>query len=450
MGEGGSTRMNAIAQELLETAVSRFPVDSLTPVRKAALRQFAGSGFPTKKDEDWKYTNLSHAIDMSNAWLRRDTAGSPKASLTAAGRTTAKQICSSIDACWIVIANGIPDLELSSASDRRIYPAIEIARLGDDDLSTAIIADDPLTSFNAALLHDGLRVTVHPLEGPAKPLGILFLGGEESGEVSQARLIIDVESGANIDIVEVHASAGHEAQFSNTVVQLNACEGARVAYVRLQDCAETHIQVGKLIVEVHKDAILDYSSYDFGGLLVRNDIVITITQPGAMVYLHGLYLAGGNQHIDNHTRVDHTAGPAVSKEEYRGIIGGNAHCVFNGKAIVHKGADGTDAEQSNHNLLLSGSAEIDTKPELEIYADDVKCAHGATVGQLDSSALFYLQARGLDPEAARQLLTRAYIAPLLTLSPITAIHACIAQKTERKLTALITGEPNEQTPHQAN
>lgn len=442
--------MNAIAQELLETAVSRFPEDALTPLRKAALKQFASSGFPTRKHEDWKYTNLSHAVDMSNAWLQMETASSPKASLTAAARTTASEVGNSIDACWIVIANGIPVPEFSSACDRLIYPAIEITKLSDDDSSTAIIADDPLTSFNAALLHDGLHVTVHPLDGPEKPLGILFLGGENKGDISQARLIIDVESRANIDIVEVHVSAEHDAQFTNTVIQLNAAEGAHVAYVRLQDCAETQTQVGKLIVELHKDAILDYSSYDFGGLLVRNDIAINITQPGATVYLHGLYLAGGNQHIDNHTRVDHTVGPAVSKEEYRGIIGGNAHCVFNGKAIVHKGADGTDAEQSNHNLLLSRSAEIDTKPELEIYADDVKCAHGATVGQLDSSALFYLQARGLGLEEARQLLTRAYISPLLTASPITEVHACIAEKTDRKLTALITGEPNEQTPHQVN
>lgn len=442
--------MSAIAHDILEAAVSRFPQDALTPVRKAALTQFEKSGFPTIRDEDWKYTNLSHAVDLSNAWLRQEPACSPEASLTAAAKTTASEIGKSIDACWIVIANGIPILEFPSACDGLISLGVEIAKLSDDKSSTAIIADDQLTSFNAALLHDGLRVTVHPLTGPSKPLGFLFLGGDNQGDISQARLIIDVETGASIDIIEAHVWAGHDAQFANTVVQLNAAAGARVAYVRVQDSADTHTQVGKLIAELHKDAILDYTSFDFGGLLVRNDVVINIAQPGATVYLHGLYLAGGNQHIDNHTRVDHYVGPAVSREEYRGIIGGHARCVFNGKAIVHKGADGTDAEQSNHNLLLSETAEIDTKPELEIYADDVKCAHGATVGQLDRSALFYLQTRGLGRDEATQLLTRAYIARLLTVTPITEVHAYIAQKTERRLTVLINGETDEQTQHQAS
>ena len=133
-------------------------------------------------------------------------------------------------------------------------------------------------------------------------------------------------------------------------------------------------------------------------------------------------------------------GPAVSREEYRGILNGRARCVFNGKAIVHDGADGTDAEQSNHNLLLSATAEIDTKPELEIYADDVKCAHGATVGQLDKSALFYLRSRGLDPDEATQLLTRAFAARILAASPVAATHEYIAKITDRRLDALIDGD----------
>ncbi len=204
--------------------------------------------------------------------------------------------------------------------------------------------------------------------------------------------------------------------------------------------ANQYKQIGKLIAGLQQDAVLDYASFDFGGSLVRNDVAIDMMQPGAAAKLHGLYLAGAKQHIDNHTRVDHRVGPSVSREEYRGILNGRARCVFNGKAIVHKGADGTDAEQSNHNLLLSDTAEIDTKPELEIYADDVKCAHGATVGQLDKSALFYLRTRGLDQDEAARLLTRAFAARILTASPIEATHAYIARKTDRRLDALINGD----------
>ena len=167
--------------------------------------------------------------------------------------------------------------------------------------------------------------------------------------------------------------------------------------------------------------------------------MIDIAQPGASANLNGLYLAGAEQHIDNHIRVDHRVGPAVSREEYRGILAGRARCVFNGKAIVHEGADGSDAEQSNHNLLLSETAEIDTKPELEIYADDVKCAHGATIGQLDKSALFYLRSRGLNEDEATQLLTRAFAARILTAVPIEATRTYIGQKTEQRLDGLING-----------
>ncbi|MEX1267218.1 MAG: SufD family Fe-S cluster assembly protein, partial [Woeseia sp.] len=162
-----------------------------------------------------------------------------------------------------------------------------------------------------------------------------------------------------------------------------------------------------------------------------------ILEPGALVRMHGLYLADSDQHIDNHTRVDHRVGPAQSREEFRGILNGNARCVFNGKAIVHAGADGTDAEQSNHNLLLSANAEIDTKPELEIYADDVKCSHGATVGQLDDSAIFYMQSRGIDRDRAQHLLTRAFAGQILRHLPIDALQDHLVARIDERLDTLL-------------
>ncbi len=186
--------------------------------------------------------------------------------------------------------------------------------------------------------------------------------------------------------------------------------------------------------------MLHYNNFDFGGELARNDIVADIVGPGASVTLRGLYLATGTQHIDNHTRVDHRVGPATSAEEYRGILNGRARCVFNGKAIVHAGADGTDANQSNHNLLLSDTAEIDTKPELEIYADDVKCSHGATVGQLDKSALFYLRTRGLDEDEATQALTRAFASAILSKLAIAECQDYLASALNKQIDALIDEE----------
>ncbi len=431
--------MTAIVHELVEAAVNRLPVDALTPARKAALAQFVTSGFPSIKDEDWKYTNLAAAVEVSNAFLSDDSESESKAGWTTEAKQAIDDVVEGIDANWIIIANGVTALETIANAAALEPQGIYIAKLSSGRAGSAIISDDPMTSFNTALLQDGLQVRIRASAYESKPLGFLFFDNVANGGLSQARIIVDVEPEANIEIVEAHVSIGNDSQFANTVVQLNIEERARVDYVRIQDRAIKHMQVGKLIVELHKDTVFDYASFDFGGALVRNDIAVDIVEAGATASLHGLYLAGAKQHIDNHTRIDHRVGPAVSREEYRGILSGRARCVFNGKAIVHDGADGTDAEQSNHNLLLSETAEIDTKPELEIYADDVKCAHGATVGQLDKSALFYLRTRGLDEDEAAQLLTRAFAARILTASPVESTHAYIATKTDQRLDALISG-----------
>jgi Fe-S cluster assembly protein SufD len=192
-----------------------------------------------------------------------------------------------------------------------------------------------------------------------------------------------------------------------------------------------------MTVTAGPDSEFNYCTFDLGGDLVRNDVVVDISAPGASAVLSGLFLAGGQQHIDNHTRVDHRVGPARSRQHYRGILTGNARCVWNGKAIVHAGADGTDAQQANHNLLLSDKAEIDTKPELEIYANDVKCSHGTTIGQLDEAALFYLRTRGLNKDEARQVLTRAFAQTIVAKAPIEAIRDLLEERISARLGELM-------------
>jgi len=173
---------------------------------------------------------------------------------------------------------------------------------------------------------------------------------------------------------------------------------------------------------------------------VRNDLRIDLAGEDADAGVGGLYVAGNGQHIDNHVRVDHRVGPARSMQEFRGILGGKCRCVWNGKAIVHAGADGTDAEQANHNLLLSAKAEVDAKPELEIYADEVKCAHGTTIGQLDETALFYLRTCGLDRREARRLMTLAFAQSVVSGIPIDGYREAIADRVSACLDALTHGE----------
>jgi len=431
--------MTAISHQLLETAVNRIPEDALTTARKVALAQFSKLGFPTIRDENWKYTNLGRAIELSNTWLKNGKTSSLETKLTATTEQAIKEITESVNAHWIVIANGNATCSTLSVAKSLKSCGVDITKLSNDGMNTAIIADDHMTSFNVALLQDGLRVKVNPSTKMSKPLGFIFIDEARCNDLSQARLIIDVEADAKISIIEAHVSVGSTAQFANTVIELRIADDACVDFVRIQERADGHIHVGKLITDLQSGTSFNYANFDFGGSLIRNDVVINIMAPDASVNLHGLYLATANQHIDNHTQIEHSVGPSQSREEYRGILNDRSRCVFNGKVIVHKGADGTDAEQSNHNLLLSETAEINTKPELEIYADDVKCAHGATVGQLDQSALFYLCSRGLDREEAVQFLTRAFAARILATIPIATIRSYIDQTMNRHLDALVNG-----------
>ena len=418
-------RQAFLSMDALRDAVSRLPASALTATREAALANLGDQGLPTTRDEDWKYTDLSTAIDISNRWLSQGASALVSESLQASVRS----ITNSIDANWLVIANGIIDTAYFDADS-----GVDVKRFSES--AAPVVMDRPLADLNAALLHDGLRVVIHA--ATEKPLGILIVDESADGaSVTQANVEIELAPGCDAEIMEYQSSAGNDDHYGNTVVALQIGQAAIANYVRIQDRRIGHVQTGRLSVALGTDARLVMASYDLGGGLVRNDVDIDLGEPGADAVFNGLYLAGDGQHIDNHTRVDHRVGPATSSQEYRGILNGHCRCVWNGKAIVHKGADGTNANQANHNLLLSDKAEIDAKPELEIYADDVKCSHGTTVGQLDETALFYLRTRGLDERQARTVLTRAFAADLVGRAPIDAAKELIASMVEARLTNLI-------------
>ena len=420
----------ALDIDRLREAVRQLPNRGLAPSREAALAHLDQHGLPTLRDEDWKYTDLSPLVDISNRWL--DAGGQQP---THADRTDiADAIPGSIDATWFVIADGAVDEEPIGHSETR---GIEVSRLSDAPPEFA--AGRPLADLNAALRQDGLRIRI--TERLDKPVGILLIdrSGANVG-VTQSYIEIEVAPDASANLIEFHVSDGEQDHYANSVLTLNIGEAAEVRHVRIQNRAKRHVQTGRTSVVPGRNATLRMASYDLGGALVRNDIDIDLGQPGADVSFDGLYLAGDGQHIDNHTRVDHRVGPATSSQEYRGILNGKCRCVWNGKAIVHKGADGTDARQANHNLLLSEKAEIDAKPELEIYADDVKCSHGTTVGQLDEKALFYLRSRGLGKNHATRVLTHAFAADLVQRAPVTAVTGTITELVESRLAELIEAD----------
>jgi len=417
-----------IDKSFLDAAVKAIPADSLAEHRQRAANRFAELGFPTIGQEDWKYTNLAKIADLGRDWLQAGHADP----VTESGPNTndlVNAVRNTIDAHWIVVRDGMID------GDLPVISGIEVERLsaaGHMEMS----ADDAMSALNVALLRDGLRIRASSDASSERPIVVLNIDSP-ANRMSQSRIVIDLAENAKLQVVECALSSGDGLQFTNTVVDVSLSAGAHLDHVRIQDRNADHSGVHRTQAILERDSSIRHNSFDFGGALTRNDVVTDIRGTGAAVKLNGLYLASGEQHIDNHTSIIHGIGPATSDEEYRGILTGRSQCVFNGKVIVAEGADGTDSRQSNHNLLLSDRAEIDTKPELEIYADDVKCAHGATVGQLDQSAMFYLRSRGLDKDQAKQILTRAFAAGTLSTLSISACHDYLAATLDRRLAGLV-------------
>jgi Fe-S cluster assembly protein SufD len=424
-------KTETLSLDALREAVGRLPDDRLAPMRRQALERLGESGLPSTRHEDWKYTDLSTIVDLSNQWL---SASAPQADAQALPELV-DSVCAQVDAHWLVIFNGQVD-------------ASSLARCRDAGLAVSLLSEAdvgldspyPLTQLNTALLRDGLGIVIGAGQDVERPIGLLVVDETaEAGTVSQARVDIRMAPNSRADFIEYHVSNGAAQHYNNSVVSLELGDGAQANYVRIQDRHRAHAQTGRLDVRLSRDSRFAHCGFDLGGALIRNDLNVSIDGPAASAAFDGLYLGGHDQHIDNHTRVDHRVGPAESRQEYRGIAAGNARCVWNGKAIVHDGADGTDAAQANHNLLLSDHAEVDAKPELEIYADDVKCSHGTTVGQLDETSLYYLRTRGLDKFFAQQVLTRAFAQAIVDRAPVAAIEASLAGLIEDRLGRMLGG-----------
>jgi Fe-S cluster assembly protein SufD len=421
----------ALSFDALQEAVAKLPDGRLAASRRAALEHLRQHGLPTTRHEDWKYTDLTTIVDISNQSLERDVEQPRSQELD----RKVDGIRAAIEADWLIIVNGLIDDPSLVALDKT---GVNVTRLSESNDEVEFSA--PLSDLNAALLHDGIRIRIDAISGQNRPIGILFIDDAKSvPAMSQTRVEISMADDSDASFIEYHTSLGSAMHYANSVIKLKVGDNSRCDYVRVQERAENDNQTGRLSVDVGRDSEFNHCAFDLGGKLIRNDLTVDIAQPGSRTAFNGLYLIGDRQHIDNHTRADHRVGPAESQQEYRGILTGHARGVWNGKATVHVGADGTDAAQANHNLLLSDKAEIDAKPELEIYADDVKCSHGTTIGQLDETALFYLRTRGLSKHEAKQVLTRAFAQSIVSKSPIAAIHDVLSTKIAARLSDLMRG-----------
>jgi Fe-S cluster assembly protein SufD len=378
-------------------------------LRQAALERFAALGFPTLEDEEWRFTSVA-PLARAPFRLAGPQAVTPERLERVALRTG--------PGSRLVFVNGRYVPELSSVGhlpDGVILGSLAAALRDHPEQVEPHLArhadyeDQAFTALNTAFLHDGAFLVVPRGKVVEEPIQLLFVATAPAGPaVAHPRALIVLGTSSQARVVEGYAGLGEGVTFTNAVTEVVAGENATLDHYKVQREGRQTFHVHTLQVHQSRSSTFANHAVTLGGSLVRNEINAVLAAEGCSCTLNGLYLASGRQHVDNHTVIDHALPHCESHELYKGILDGQAHGVFNGKIYVRQDAQKTDAKQTNQTLLLSADATINTKPQLEIFADDVKCTHGATVGQLDAEAVFYLRSRGLGREQARRLLTFAF------------------------------------------
>jgi Fe-S cluster assembly protein SufD len=419
----------------LETARDRFVADHrafadarrgepgwLAAHRRDAIAAFAARGLPTTREEEWRYTNLAPLAAQPFAL----------AEPVRIARADLEELATPLFACSLYpFANGRALPELSSApglpGGARCDSLAALLADGAGPIEARLdhyvdIKLHPFAALNSAFASDGAVVRAPRGVAFEQPLHLVFASGAgDRPQVTHPRVIVVAEAGSRVTIVQDHVSLGSGVGFTNAVTEVHVGAGATVHWVLVQRENEAHFHVANLAVRQERDSTFTGHTLTLGGRLVRNDAGIVLAGEGASCTLDGLFVGGGESVLDNHTEIDHAVPHGTSRELYKGVLGGAARGVFRGRVIVRPDAQKTSASQSNANLLLGPRAEIDTKPQLEIYADDVKCSHGSTIGRLDENALFYLRSRGLPEPRARDLLLRAFALEVLERLPARAL-----------------------------
>ena len=384
----------------------------LRTLREAAMDEFAELGFPTTQDEDWKYTNVEPIVEGSFQ-PAENTIGDLTRDRVAREQLTKLQ-CST----RLVFVNGFFSKALSSTGT--LPGRVKITNLASHLKSEGKTLENHLghyarpeghgfVALNTALFRDGALIEVQKNCILEEPILLVFIGMPEGKPVvSHPRNLYLLGANSRATIIESYLTIGDDVHFTNAVSEMVLAEGAALEHYKLQQENERAFHIATLQTVQERSSRLLSHNICFGGAITRNHIDVALNAEGAECILGGLFVATGEQHIDNHTTLDHAKPNCNSAELYKGILADKGVGVFNGKILVRQDAQKTNAFQSNPNLLLSEDATIYSKPQLEIYADDVRCKHGATVGQLHEDALFYMRSRGIEKEAARDLLTYAF------------------------------------------
>ncbi len=395
--------------------------------RDAAWQRFAARGFPSTREEEWRHTSVAPIAALP---LVRPPAASPAASAI-------EPFLFGGLGYRVVLVNGRVSRALSSPGAPPAGVTLETLA---DQPADAAPADRPSTDarpfadLNDAFFEDVVRLRVAPHAIVADPIHVLSVtAGVEPGSLVLPRVWIEVGEAAEVSIIESYAGLSAEPVLTSAVTDIRLAPSAIVDHVKLQREPDTAFHMASLTIQLGRGAAFASRALTFGGRIARNDITAVLGGEGAECTLNGLYVATGESLVDTHTTIDHAMPHCPSHEVYKGILGGRARAVFNGKIVVRPDAQKTDAKQTNRALLLTDDAQVNTKPQLEIFADDVKCTHGAAIGQLDEDAMFYLRSRGIDVVASRNLLIHAFAGDVLDGVRHQAVSDAAMRLVEAKL-----------------
>ncbi|RJQ58833.1 MAG: Fe-S cluster assembly protein SufD [Stygiobacter sp.] len=400
--------------ESFKTYESKLNGDSksfLHQLRKDALKQFRETNFPTLRNEEWKYTDISSIVKLNFTPAINST---PE-------RFTKEQInkflFKDFDCHLLVFVNGIYSEELSLINNLQNGVVVgslkklakENPSVIDSYIGKLSKIDNAFNALNTAYAVDGLVIVVPDGKILEKPIQVLYLNSSsDETMLASPRNLIVVGKNSHASVIANYRGVSEKTYLNNSVTEIFVDEDAIVNLYKIQNESDEAYHIEKVQATQKKNSMLNHYNITFGGAIVRNDINSVLDGENIETHYYGLYMINGKQHVDNHTFVDHAKPNCMSNELYKGILDDNARGVFNGKIIVRQDAQKTNAYQQNKTILLSKTATIDTKPQLEIFADDVKCSHGATVGHLDDVSEFYIRSRGVPQELAKSMLIRAF------------------------------------------
>lgn len=397
----------------------------------ASQSAFAAAELPTRKTERWKYSPITALLQQD--YLARS------ASATADETCARARLADLPNASRIVLVNGVLNRALSDFSDLENQGVITLFSMSNPEqrelvnqhLGTACNHSQHLfAAFNDSMLNEGLLIHAPAMQKLAQPVYLVYLGAPQAEPaLAQSRVLLVAEPGAELQLVEHFDSCGSQANlFHNHVTEIVLQPNARLRHIRVQVEDEALVHINGLHIQQARDTHYEQHGIAFGSQLKRNDVNVTFTGENAHCEINGVFLSKHRQHIDNHLNLEHAKPHCTSNTNFKGFVTDESRAVFNGRIHIHKDAQKTEAHLNNKNLLLSKKAELNTKPELEIYADDVKCSHGASIGQLDEKSLFYFQSRGIDKASAEAMLCLGFVNEKVEQIPSPAIQQLVADR----------------------